>query len=195
MRNDTRPVVRRNVAEVASRWHHPQRCPLPFQAQLRTLAFMHQSTRAHVKTRLTRPALALLCIAAWFSQGAAAADHPFDGRWSVVLVCPDTTDKSGLVKGYEYTFAILIHDGAVHGEYGAPGHPASVVYDGTVGDDGTLEIAATGNTNRSEYSVGKVPQGTRYGYTMQGKLAGSAGQATRRELRPCTATFGRSPRS
>ena len=129
---------------------------------------------------------------AFLEQGVIAAGNPFDGRWSVVLVCPDTTDKSGLVKGYEYTFAVSIHQGAVQGEYGAPGHPASVSYAGQVSDDGTLEITATGNTGRSEYAVGKVAQGTRYGYTMQGKLVGSSGQATRREVRPCTATFARS---
>ncbi len=129
---------------------------------------------------------------ALLAQGALAASTSFDGRWSVVLVCPDTTDKSGLVKGYEYDFVVSIREGMVQGEYGAPGHPASVLYAGQVGDDGTLEIRATGNTGRSEYSVGKVPQGTRYAYTLQGRLVGSSGQATRNELRPCTATFARS---
>lgn len=38
------------------------------------------------------------------------------------------------------------------------------------------------------YSVGKVAQGTRYSYTLQGKLVGSGGEAKRKELRPCTAT-------
>lgn len=143
-------------------------------------------------SRLRSAILVGLWTAASLSQSAAAAGYPFDGRWSVVLVCPDTTDKSGLVKGYEYTFAVSIREGAVQGEYGAPGHPASVVYTGRVSVDGTLEITATGNTGRSEYSVGKVTQGTRYSYTMQGKLVDSSGQATRRELRPCTATFARS---
>jgi hypothetical protein len=110
----------------------------------------------------------------------------------VVLVCPDTTDRNGLIKGYEYTFAVSILEGVLQGEYGAPGHPASVVYTGWVSDGGTLEITATGNTGQSEYAIGKVAQGTRYSYTMQGKLVGSSGQATRRELRPCTATFARS---
>ena len=79
----------------------------------------------------------------------------------------------------------------LQGEYGAPGHPASVAYSGQVGDDGKLEIKATGNTGRSDLSVGKVAQGTHYGYTMQGKLEGSRGQATRRELRPCTADLSK----
>jgi hypothetical protein len=132
------------------------------------------------------------CLAATLPRSAAAAESSFDGRWSVVLVCPDTTDSTGLVKGYEYTFSISIREGAIQGEYGAKGHPASLVYTGRVADDGSLEIKATGNTGKYDYSVGKVAQGTPYGYTMQGKLVGSGGQATRRELRPCTATFARS---
>ena len=141
---------------------------------------------------LKRVFVTALGLAASSSQSIAAAPSPFDGRWSVVLVCSDTSDRNGLVKGYEYTFAVMIHEGAVKGEYGAPGHPASVVYSGHVSDDGTLQITATGNTGLSDYSVGKVQRGTPYSYTMQGKLAGTSGQAARRELRPCTATFARS---
>ncbi|MGH8795771.1 MAG: hypothetical protein ACREXI_01835 [Caldimonas sp.] len=148
-------------------------------------------------TRHSRSTTAMAaCLAATLATGvasAAAARSPFDGQWSVLLVCPDTTDKKGLVKGYEYTFAVSIRDGAIEGTHGAKGHPASIVYTGNVSDDGTLEINAVGNTGRSDYSVGKVARGTQYGYTMQGKLTGTSGQATRRELRPCTATFTRSP--
>ena len=143
-------------------------------------------------SRLKTAIVVSLWSTALLAEGAFAAGHAFDGRWSVALVCLDTTDKSGLVKGYEYNFAVTIREGAIEGAYGAPGHPASVFYAGQVSDDGTLEITATGNTGKSEYAVGKVAQGTRYGYTMQGRLVGSGGQATRRELRPCTATFARS---
>ena len=139
-----------------------------------------------------KSAFVFACCAALLGQGAVAAGRPFDGRWSVMLVCPDTTDKGGLIKGYEYSFAVSIREGAIHGEYGAPGHPASVVFAGQVGDGGALEITATGNTGKSEYSVGKVAQGPRYGYTLQGKLVGSGGEARRKELRPCTATFTKS---
>ena len=132
-----------------------------------------------------------IAAAALLPSGVLAAEGPFDGDWSVVLVCPDTTDRNGLVKGYEYTFPVAIRDGAVQGLYGTAGHSASVSYKGTVDPDGTLEITATGNTGRSDYSVGKVSQGTRYGYTLQGRLVGSTGEATRREIRPCTATFAK----
>ena len=145
-------------------------------------------------TRNWKPAIAVAaCLAASLPADAAGAESPFDGQWSVLLVCPNTTDRNGLVKGYEYTFPVAIHGGAIQGQHGAPGHPASVVYTGQVSDDGTLEINAVGNTGSSGYSVGKVARGTQYGYTMKGRLVASSGQAIRRELRPCTATFTKSP--
>lgn len=125
------------------------------------------------------------------ADAAAAAGHPFDGQWSVVLVCDDTHDRTGLVKGYEFTFVVTIADGKLQGQYGAKGRPSSVVYTGEVADDGTLEVRAAGNTGHADRTVGKLARGSEYGYTMAGKLDGSRGQAVRRELRPCTATFGR----
>ena len=110
----------------------------------------------------------------------------------MVLVCADTMDRKGPVKGYEYRFAVSIVDGIVSGSYGAPGHPASVTYTGRVEDDGALEIGAAGNTGRAEYAVGRVAAGTQYGYTLQGRLEATTGQAIRREIRPCTATFSKS---
>ncbi len=123
--------------------------------------------------------------------GAAPMAGPYDGEWSVVLDCADTQDKSGLVKGYEFTFHVTIANGKLQGQYGAKGAPASVVYSGDVGADGTLELRASGNTGNSEQSVGKVARGSAYSYTMAGKLEQSRGQAVRRELRPCTAAFSR----
>ncbi len=125
------------------------------------------------------------------AAGAEAAGSRYDGDWSVVLVCADTRDKSGLVKGYEFTFHVAIANGKLQGQYGAKGAPASVGYSGEVAADGTLEVRATGNTGLSDRSVGRVAQGTAYSYTMAGKLEQSRGQAVRRELRPCTATFGK----
>jgi hypothetical protein len=133
----------------------------------------------------------LLGPGGWPPAAAADAAHPYDGEWSVVLACDDIHDRSGLVKGYEYTFHVSIVDGKVEGQYGAKGAPASVVYSGQVQTDGTLEIRAVGNTGKSDRSVAKVAQGTAYSYTLAGKLESSHGQAVRRELRPCTATFGR----
>ena len=143
--------------------------------------------------RISRVAATLLlcCSAVSGAFGAGSPGGPFDGEWSVVLVCADTQDKNGLVKGYEYTFRVTIADGKLYGQYGSKGAPASLLYSGEVGGDGTLEVRAVGNTGQSDRSVGRVARGTEYAYTMSGKLDRAHGQAVRRELRPCTATFDR----
>ena len=142
---------------------------------------------------LSMPAAVLLLCSSPYCPAADidATGKSYDGQWSVDLVCSDTQDKKGLVKGYEYKFTITITDGKVQGQYGSKGAPASVVYSGSVADDGALELKAVGNTGRSDYSVGKVAQGTDYSYTMTGKLDRQTGRAERRELRPCTAVIGR----
>ena len=136
--------------------------------------------------------LSLACANALCQTSSAVAHTDgYDGEWSVVLACPDTQDRSGLVKGYELTFHVTIADGKLQGQYGAQGAPSSVVYSGEVGADGALELRASGNTGRSDQSVGKVARGTAYSYTLVGKLDQLRGQAVRRELRPCVATFAK----
>jgi hypothetical protein len=141
--------------------------------------------------RLSIPS-ALLFVAACAvcrAAGSAPTGAPYDGEWAVSLVCPDSRDRSGLVKGYEYTFHVSIVDGKLRGQYGASGAPASVAYSGEVGADGTLELRAVGKTGQSDHAAGKVARGSDYSYTMSGRLEQSHGQAVRREQRSCTATF------
>jgi hypothetical protein len=115
--------------------------------------------------------------------------YPFDGRWATKLVCDDTRDKKGLVKGYTWAFDVTIEHGKLKGQYGQPGKPGSGTYIGQVQSDGTVAIDAHGNTGKTEYTVGKVTRGTPFSYPMKGKFSGSTGHATRTKLRPCEATF------
>jgi len=123
-------------------------------------------------------------------QGRALA-HSYDGRWSVRLVCEETKDANGPVRGYEYAFDAAILEGGLNGRYESAQTAAYVIFTGTIGQDGTLEIRAVGNTGRPEYSVGRTAEGTPYAYTMRGRLQGNRGEAKRRELRRCTAYFSR----
>ena len=115
--------------------------------------------------------------------------YPFDGRWATTLVCDDTTDKKGLVKGYTWKFDVTIEHGKLNGQYGQPGTPSSGTYVGQVQRDGTVDIDAHGNTGKTEYTVNKVARGTPFSYPMTGQFSGSTGHATRTKLRPCEATF------
>ncbi len=115
--------------------------------------------------------------------------YPFDGRWATTLVCDDTTDKKGFVKGYTWLFDVTIEHGKLNGQYGQPGTPSSGTYAGQVQSDGTVDIDAHGNTGKTEYTVGKVARGTPFSYPMKGKFSESTGHATRTKTRPCEATF------
>ena len=96
-----------------------------------------------------------------------------------------------MIKGYDHNFVATVNGGNLDGQYGTAGTPSSLKYIGYVLEDGSLEVKASGITGSAEYSVGKVAMGSAYTYTMQGKLNQSSGQAHRKELRPCIATFTR----
>jgi len=138
------------------------------------------------------PAMLLGLVPAAGTAQESRPTNPYDGRWSVILVCEDVKEDGALTKGYEFRFYADVADGRLKGQYGSPGSPSSVTLVGTVAPDGTLEIRADGNTGKSDHTVGRVPQGTHYRYTMEGRLSGTQGSARRRELRPCTATFAKS---
>ena len=138
--------------------------------------------------------LALLVLAPAVGLAEDARPTAFEGRWFVDLVCEDVKENGQLAKGYELRFEAEVRNGRLTGQYGSPGSPSSLTLVGTVAPDGTLELRADGQTGKSDRTVGYVPQGTRYGYTMEGLLSGNQGSARRRELRPCSATFSRAPR-
>ena len=122
---------------------------------------------------------------------ATAMPGPYDGAWWATLHCPDTTDRQGTVKGYDWAFPVQVDRGRLEGRYGSEGMPSSLHWTGEVAADGTLEIRADGRSGSTDYAVGRVATGSRYTYTMGGHLDAARGQAARREIRPCAATFVR----
>lgn len=121
----------------------------------------------------------------------ASAMYPFDGQWAVVLVCDDIKDKGSFVKGYTYNFVVTVTGGRLEGAYSKAGTPDSLRYLGAVKADGDVAINATGTTGDPSYSVDHVAPGRPYAYHLSGRFSADSGQATRLELRPCTAHFTR----
>lgn len=127
---------------------------------------------------------------------AARAEPPpstsaFDGAWWVALSCADVRTASSYAKGYDFAFAATIREGRLDAQYGDPDAPSSLHLQGRVDASGALEIRAVGFTGSSEYTVGSVARGSRYGYTMTGHLDADRGEAARRETRPCSAVLTR----
>ena len=131
------------------------------------------------------------CIAAAAFAEVRPTTDAFDGTWSVTLVCDDTRDRDGLVKGYRFVFDVQVANGRLDGWQGDEGQPSSLHLTGTVHDGGALEIRAEGRSGASEYVVGRAARGTPYAYTMSGRLDGAGGDAVRREVRPCRASFAK----
>ena len=132
--------------------------------------------------------MAVPCVA---QQAETSLSTAHDGRWLVFLNCADTRDRTGGVKGYVYNFAVEIVGGRLEGRFDESITPAFVHFVGEVLPDGALFIKADGLSGAPEATVGKVPTGTPYSYTMRGKLEASRGKAERVELRPCTAEFAK----
>jgi hypothetical protein len=134
-------------------------------------------------------------VTALFPTGAAgqpaSPPKPFDGRWTVSLVCEDVRDKGVLVKGYTFNFFAAITEGKLSATYGTRGRPSSLALTGDVQQDGTADIVAKGFTADPDFSVGHVQSGTPYTYRMRGTFTTNSGIATRIELRPCKATFSK----
>ena len=124
-------------------------------------------------------------------QAETTLSTAHDGRWLVFLNCADTRDRTGGVKGYVYNFAVEIVGGRIEGRFDESVPPAFVHFVGEVLPDGALFIKADGLSGAPEATVGKVPKGTPYSYTMRGNLEASRGTAERVELRPCIAEFAK----
>ena len=134
-----------------------------------------------------------LCAASAPQSTQAQTSQPFDGRWNVVLDCPDTGEKTSLVRGYTYAFAVSVVGGRMDGRFDEPTPPAFIRFVGTVTPEGALAINANGLTGSPVSTMGTLRPGSPYAYTLKGKLDATQGKADRVESRPCTATFMREP--
>jgi len=125
------------------------------------------------------------------AEVAPEISRAHDGRWSVFLACADTDHPKGSARGYTYNFTVQITDGQLEGRFDERVPPAFVHFAGRVLVDGTLSINADGLSGSPEATVGKIPRGTPYRYTMKGNLEANRGRADRVELRQCAAEFVR----
>jgi TolB-like protein len=119
----------------------------------------------------------------------AAESTGFDGRWAVSIICDDTRDKQGLVKGWTASFFVDVKNGKLTGKKGQIGQPAFLTLVGDIAPDGTVQISANGLTSNPAQTIGHVQPSTPYAFRMRGKFTKTSGNATRIEHRPCQATF------
>jgi hypothetical protein len=132
-----------------------------------------------MKTILTASAF-LLALPA-----AHAADYPFDGTWSTVLSCPNSTGALG----FAFHFDSHVASGVLHGQKGTKGEPGWLTIDGPIDNDGSADLLVSGIVGAAPFAVGQRPAGTSYSYHVDAKFTRSSGNGHRVEGRPCTAEF------
>jgi hypothetical protein len=110
----------------------------------------------------------------------------FDGKWQTTVSC----DPSRGALGFSYRFISEVKDGNFHGLRGSVGQPSSLLIDGTVSEDGTGKLYASGKTGSKEFVPGTdTPRGTDFGYHIRAQFDERHGTGTRVEGRPCTFEF------
>lgn len=132
-------------------------------------------------------ALAACLVVCLQSAHADGAQHRFDGEWDTIVSCPNS---SGAL-GYSFEFSSRVKDGVLHGEKGSRGERGWLALDGTIRDDGTASLYASGLVGAADFAVGHLPAGSAYGYHVDAHFAADSGEGRRLEGRPCTVTFKR----
>jgi hypothetical protein len=136
--------------------------------------------------KLTVP---LLILFAGLAPQAKAAS-PFDGTWSVSMVCPDNKDATGMVaRGYSSQFLAQVNNGVLHGEKGTKGAPAWLELDGKIQSNGVAELRVNGLTGSVEHALSHVVKGTPYSYKVKARFEGTRGTGSRYGGRICNFTF------
>src|SRR5579859_931369 len=131
-------------------------------------------------------AFCLVVLAAASAPGIASAGTRFDGMWQTTVSRAAARDALG----YSFRFMSEVKNGAFRGLRGTLGEARSLLIEGTVGDDGSGKLYATGRTGSKEYVPGRdAPRGTEYNYGIAAHFDGTAGTGTRLEGRPCTFQF------
>jgi hypothetical protein len=110
----------------------------------------------------------------------------FDGRWAVVLECPQAPDGA---LPFTFHFMADVAGGTLHGQYGTPGQPASLSLDGPIQPSGAAQLKARGLTGQSAYNINQTTRGVPYQYDVDAHFAGAQGTGSWVAKRTCTFSF------
>lgn len=115
----------------------------------------------------------------------AGGSKDFDGNWDVTLNCQAT----GKAQGFTRPLVATVTNGVFHAEAQGPGGANRLEIDGQIPQDGKTTLSARGTTGASTYTLGNVPPGTPYAFTVDAQFERSRGSGKRNEARPCNLVF------
>jgi hypothetical protein len=122
------------------------------------------------------------------STRADSNPRRFDGIWTTILSCANSNGALG----YSFEFPATVKGGVLHAEKGTRGQPGWLQLDGTISDDGSADLYASGIVGAAPFAVGQRPAGTEYGYHIAARFSESSASGHRVEGRPCSVVFSRS---
>lgn len=120
--------------------------------------------------------------------GAGLAGERFDGKWLTTVSC----EAARGALGYSYRFESEVREGKLNGLRGKENEPSSLLIEGSIADDGTAKLYATGRTGSKEFVPGRdTPRNTEYNYNIEAHFTDKAGSGTRVEGRACSFEFAK----
>lgn len=109
----------------------------------------------------------------------------YDGTWDVTLNC----QPSGKAQGFTRPMTATVANGVFHAEAQGPSGVNRLEIDGQIPADGKTTLSARGTTGGSGYTLGNVPPGTPYAFTVDAQFERTRGSGKRNEARPCSLVF------
>jgi hypothetical protein len=134
--------------------------------------------------------------ALWYASAwSAPADAGrFDGRWGVILVCPQAPDGA---LPWTIQFTADVKSAMLRGEYGIAGRPGYLKLDGPIRPDGTADMEAHGVTGDPAYNINGTATSVPYEHDVTARFVAARGAGNWRAhqtnglVRVCDFTFRR----
>jgi len=116
------------------------------------------------------------------------ASGPFDGRWSIDLQCPPSSDGA---LPFSWRFGGLVQNGALRAEHGQAGRAAYLLLSGRISPAGDASLVAQGITGTKGYNVRGASAGVPYTYSVPAHFSGNSGEGYWVGVRRCEFSFAR----
>lgn len=131
-----------------------------------------------------------LLSALWSASASSATPGAggFDGRWGVILICPQAPDGA---LSWTFKFTANVKEAILHGEHGLAGGPGWLSLDGRIQPDGAAHLEARGVTGGAKYDIDQTAQGTPTQYDVTAHFDASRGTGNWVTTRTCDFTFER----
>jgi hypothetical protein len=104
------------------------------------------------------------------------AGERFEGKWFTKLTCP----AKGSTEGYTWQFVSVVQHSNFRGERGTAGQPGYLLVEGTIAENGSAKLTASGIVASRQYARGVFAhKGEEYNYDVKAQFKESQGAGTR----------------